>query len=105
MRLTSRLKGPEHHVSAFEAGSEVGLDEMRDAFIARGVEVTNVIDHDWAKSLYFKNPNGIRLEYCYFTRNLNADAARMQERPEISICRLGLTRAGTPTPVESAKVG
>jgi len=29
----------------------------------------------------------------------------MQERAEISIRRLGLTSAGTPTPVESAKTG
>jgi catechol 2,3-dioxygenase-like lactoylglutathione lyase family enzyme len=90
---------------AFEAGSEAGLEEMRNALIARGVEVTDVVDHDWAKSIYFKDPNGVQLEYCYFTRNLNADDARMQERAEISIRRLGLTGAGTPTPVESAKAG
>ena len=75
---------------AFEAGSEAGLDEMRNALIARGVEVTDVVDHDWAKSIYFKDPNGVQLEYCCFTRNLNANDARMQERAEISIRRLGL---------------
>jgi catechol-2,3-dioxygenase len=90
---------------AFEAGSEAGLDEMRNALIARGVEVTDVVDHDWAKSIYFQDPNGVQLEYCYFTRNLNANDARMQERAEISIRRLGLTGVGTPTPVESAKAG
>jgi hypothetical protein len=78
---------------------------MRHALIARGVEVTDVVDHDWAKSIYFKDPNGIQLEYCCFARNLNADDARMQERAEISIRRLGLTGAGTPTPTESAKAG
>ena len=50
---------------AFEAGSEAGLDEMRNALIARGVEVSDVVDHDWAKSIYFKDPNGIQLEYCF----------------------------------------
>jgi catechol 2,3-dioxygenase-like lactoylglutathione lyase family enzyme len=90
---------------AFEAGSEAGLDEMRNALIARGVEVSDVVDHDWAKSIYFKDPNGVQLEYCCFTRNLNADDGRMQERAEISIRRLGLTGAGTPTPVENAKAG
>ena len=90
---------------AFEAGSEAGLDEMRNALIARGVEVSDVVDHDWAKSIYFKDPNGVQLEYCCFTRNLNADDARMQERAEISIRRLGLTGAGSPTPVGSAKAG
>ena len=54
------------------------------------VEVTDVVDHDWAKSIYFKDPNGIQLEFCCYTRNLNADDARMQHRAEISVRRLGL---------------
>src|SRR2546421_9828900 len=65
---------------AFEAGSEPGLDEKRNELIAKGIEVTEVVDHDWAKSIYFKDPNGIQLEYCVFTRNLNANDARLQDR-------------------------
>lgn len=75
---------------AFEAGSEAGLDEKRRELLAEGIEVSEVVDHDWAKSIYFKDPNGIQLEYCCFTRNLNADDARMQDRAEISVRRLGL---------------
>ena len=54
------------------------------------LEVTEVVDHDWAKSIYFKDPNGMQLEYCCFTRNLNANDARMQDRFEMSVRRLGL---------------
>jgi len=75
---------------AFEAGSQAALEEKRNQLIARGVEVTEVVDHDWAKSIYFRDPNGVQLEYCYFTRNLNADDARMQERFEATLRRLGL---------------
>src|SRR5688500_16609812 len=75
---------------AFEAGSEAALDEQRNELIARGVEVTEVVDHDWAKSIYFKDPNGIQLEFCCFVRSLNADDAHMQERAQIPIRRLGL---------------
>jgi Glyoxalase/Bleomycin resistance protein/Dioxygenase superfamily len=75
---------------AFEAGSEAGLDEKRNELLARGVDVTDVVDHEWAKSIYFKDPNGIQLEYCCFTRNLNANDARMQDRFETSVRRLGL---------------
>src|SRR5437879_13088944 len=75
---------------AFEAGSEAALVEKRNELIARGVEVTEVVDHDWAKSIYFKDPNGMQLEYCCFTRNLNANDARMQDRFEMSVRRLGL---------------
>jgi glyoxalase family protein len=90
---------------AFEAGSEAALDEKRNELIARGVEVTEVVDHDWAKSIYFKDPNGLQLEFCCFTRNLNDDDARLQERAEISIRRLGLEGAGAPPPAENVKVG
>src|SRR5918996_832295 len=41
---------------AFEAGSEAGLEERRNELIARGVEGTEVVDHDWGKSIYFKDP-------------------------------------------------
>ncbi len=75
---------------AFEAGSEAALDEKRHELLAKGVQVTEVVDHDWAKSIYFKDPNGIQLEFCCYTRNLNADDARMQPRAEISVRRLGL---------------
>jgi glyoxylase I family protein len=75
---------------AFEAGSEAALIGKRDELRARGVEVTDVVDHDWAKSIYFKDPNGIQLEFCCYTRDLNADDARMQPRAEISVRRLGL---------------
>ena len=75
---------------AFEAGSEAGLLEKRNELIAKGIEVTDVVDHDWAKSIYFRDPNGIQLEFCCFTRNLNDDDARMQKRAEIPLKRLGL---------------
>lgn len=75
---------------AFEAGSEAGLEEKRKELLASGVDVTEVVDHDWAKSIYFKDPNGIQLEYCCFTRNLDDNDARMQDRFQMSVRRLGL---------------
>ena len=75
---------------AFEAGSEAGLDEKRNELLAKGIDVTEVVDHNWAKSIYFKDPNGLQLEFCCFTRNLNANDARMQDRFEMSVRRLGL---------------
>jgi len=87
---------------AFEAGSEAGLGEKRSELLAEGIEVSEVVDHDWAKSIYFKDPNGIQLEFCCFTRNLNANDARMQDRFEMSVKRLGLEdpqALGTAQPV------
>jgi len=51
-------------------------DELR----AKGVETTDIVDHGWAQSIYFKDPNGLSLEYCCVTRNLTEDDATMQER-------------------------
>jgi catechol 2,3-dioxygenase-like lactoylglutathione lyase family enzyme len=43
---------------AFEAGSEAGLEEKRNELLAKGVDVTDVADHGWAKSIYFRDPTG-----------------------------------------------
>jgi catechol 2,3-dioxygenase-like lactoylglutathione lyase family enzyme len=65
---------------AFEAGSVAALAEKRDELRDKGVEVTDIVDHGWAQSIYFKDPNGLSLEYCCMVRNLTEDDARMQER-------------------------
>lgn len=65
---------------AFEAGSEAALADKRDELRAKGVEVTDIVDHEWARSIYFKDPNGLLLEYCCAVRNFTADDATMQER-------------------------
>jgi catechol 2,3-dioxygenase-like lactoylglutathione lyase family enzyme len=75
---------------AFEAGSEAGLEAKRQELAAKGVEVTDIVDHNWAKSIYFKDPNGISLEYCCLVREFVADDANMQDRFEISVKALGL---------------
>jgi catechol 2,3-dioxygenase-like lactoylglutathione lyase family enzyme len=75
---------------AFETGSQPGLEQKRAELLAKGVKVSEIVDHDWAKSIYFKDPNGMQLEYCCYTRELNDDDARMQDRFEASIKGMGL---------------
>ena len=65
---------------AFEAGSAAALAEKRDELRARGVETADIVDHGWAQSIYFKDPNGLSLEYCCMMRNLTEDDATMQGR-------------------------
>ena len=68
---------------AFEAGSEVALEAKRQELLAKGVAVTDIVDHEWAKSIYFTDPNGISLEYCCLTRDVGtADDVTMQVRVE-----------------------
>jgi len=75
---------------AFEAGTEAGLEAKRKELLAKGVAVSDVVDHDWAKSIYFKDPNGVQLEYCCLTRDFVDDDAVMQDRFEASIKAMGL---------------
>ncbi len=75
---------------AFEVGTEPALEEKRKELLAKGVQVSDVVDHDWAKSIYFKDPNGLQLEYCCYTRHFTAADAVMTERFEASIRALGL---------------
>ena len=88
---------------AFEAGSEAALEAKREELLTKGVKVTEVVDHDWAKSIYFTDPNGMQLEYCCFTRELNDDDARMQPRFEMSVERLGLREISPREPVARAR--
>jgi catechol 2,3-dioxygenase-like lactoylglutathione lyase family enzyme len=78
---------------AFETGSDAALASKRDHLRAKGVEVTDITDHGWAKSIYFKDPNGISLEYCCLMRDLTEDDATMQERFTIPRAALELGAA------------
>jgi catechol 2,3-dioxygenase-like lactoylglutathione lyase family enzyme len=73
---------------AFEAGSVAALEAKREELIAKGQTVTDVVDHQWAKSIYFKDPNGISLEFCCLTRDVGTeDDVTMQQRVEFSVER------------------
>ena len=41
---------------AFEAGSVDALNAKRAELIGKGVGVTDIVDHDWAMSIYFQRP-------------------------------------------------
>ena len=73
---------------AFEAGSMAGLSAKREELIGKGVTVTDIVDHEWAQSIYFLDPNGISLEFCYLTRDIGTeDDVTMQQRFEMSVER------------------
>jgi len=91
---------------AFEAGSPAALAEKRDALRARGVKTTDIVDHGWAQSIYFKDPNGLSLEYCCAVRNLTEDDARMQRRFSIPRGALELdNRLGAKVPAAKSASG
>ena len=88
---------------AFEAGSEAALADKRDELRAKGVEVTDIVDHDWSKSIYFKDPNGLSLEYCCQLRSFTKDDARMQERFTVPVATLEFKSAAEMTRVRTLR--
>ena len=69
------------------------LTDKRDELRAKGVEVTDIADHGWAKSIYFKDPNGLSLEYCCVLRDFTEDDAMMQGRFTVRRAALDLGNA------------
>jgi len=72
---------------------------------AKGVEVTDIVDHGWSRSVYFKDPNGLSLEYCCTVRNLTEDDAIMQERYTIPRAALNLGNATSAKVSKAQSVG
>src|SRR5438093_12342114 len=52
---------------AFEAGTEAGLAAKRQELLAKGMEVSEVEDPEWSKSLYVIDPNGNYLQSSYLS--------------------------------------
>jgi len=62
--------GAMHHL-AFSVDSEDELVAFRERVKAKDVKVTPVIDHDFCRSIYFVDPDGMQLEVSYWVRVLN----------------------------------
>lgn len=67
---------------AMETGSVEDVLAVRERLIAAGVEVLGLVDHGYVQSIYFFDPNGLRLEVNARTEppGLLAEAAR-EARP------------------------
>ena len=55
---------------AFWCDDEAELAERRRGLVDKRIEVTEVVDHHWCKSIYFHDPNRVQLEYCCLTQEL-----------------------------------
>ena len=92
---------------AFEAGSAAALAQKRDELCGKGVETTEIVDHGWARSIYFKDPNGISLEYCCIVGELPDGDEMMHGQFTLPLAALELTSTLTKarSTGDSAKMG
>jgi catechol 2,3-dioxygenase-like lactoylglutathione lyase family enzyme len=81
--------GSMNHV-AFDVAPEK-MEEYRDRLQAKGVEVTEIVNHDnspmqvsaeltddvFVRSMYFFDPDGVLLEFAAWTRELGPDEAQL----------------------------
>ncbi len=56
---------------AFKVPDEAALETRMRDLEAKGVAVRGVVDHGWCKSIYFRDPNFLQLEYCCLTAELD----------------------------------
>jgi len=56
------------------------LESKREELLGKGVDVTPVVDHEWCRSIYFNDPNGLLLEFCTTVRAFNEDDKIMKHR-------------------------
>ncbi len=84
MNTPAGLPGFFYHF-AFWADSVEDLEKKRAELARKGVEVTNIADHEWAKSIYFRDPNGMLLEYCATVRELGEEDKVMRDRSATNV--------------------
>ncbi|MGE4337590.1 MAG: VOC family protein [Pigmentiphaga sp.] len=78
---------------ALEAGSREFLNATKERLEQAGVEVLGIVDHKWFDSIYFFDPNGIRLELVYRTAPLRE--MEKKARNAHALLREGLAKRRT----------
>ena len=73
------LPGAFYHF-AFHCDDVPELEAKREYLIGKGIDVTPVGDHEWCRSIYFRDPNGLLLEYCTTVRAFTDDDKIMKHR-------------------------
>ena len=71
-----------YHV-AFKATSLEDLAARRRDLEHAGIEVSDTVDHGYAKSIFFRDPNDLQLEFCYQVRPFAE--ADLYQAPEVSV--------------------
>ena len=71
---------PAFYHFAFDCNSVEDLERKREELVGYGIDVTPVVDHEWCRSIYFNDPNGLLLEYCTTVREFNDDDKIMKHR-------------------------
>ena len=81
----------------------IEIEQKKEELRSKGVEVSEVVDHYWANSIYCKDPNGMQMEYSRLTREFTAEDSVMAERFEAPIGALGLEQPPDVAPTNTSR--
>ncbi len=73
---------PAFYHFAFWMDDVPALEARRAELESKGIDVTPVVDHEWCRSIYFKDPNGLLLEYCATVRQFNEEDKVMRHHDQ-----------------------
>ncbi len=68
------------HVTIGVDSVETLMDLQKRAREA-GIQASDIVDHGFARAIYFEDPNGISLGFAFFTRDLETDPAFYDTEP------------------------
>jgi catechol 2,3-dioxygenase-like lactoylglutathione lyase family enzyme len=72
---------------ALEVATREDLVAAKQKLEAAGIDVLGIVDHKWFDSIYFFDPNGIRLELMYRTASLDQMRAKAAQAHEFLATR------------------
>lgn len=79
-------QGVFHHL-AFNVATEAELEAAKRKLEAHGIGVSKVIDHFFCKSIYFKDPNGIHLEFATSTLPMTVEQPFLEDPEPVPAAR------------------
>ena len=88
--------GTVHHV-AFAIGSDEEQLALRERLLERGLQVTEVRDRTYFRSIYFREPGGVLFEVATVSPGFAFDEAPEPARHGVASSRRGRSSTGPPS--------
>jgi catechol 2,3-dioxygenase-like lactoylglutathione lyase family enzyme len=69
---------------AFKVDSSEALEQKRVALSNGGLEISNTVDHGYARSIFLRDPNDLQVEFTCMTRAFQSDDLHQQAHVEVA---------------------
>jgi catechol 2,3-dioxygenase-like lactoylglutathione lyase family enzyme len=69
---------------AFRVESLDELEEKKRELTARGLNVSEQVDHGYARSIFLRDPNDLQLEFCCLTRKFDLNDLQQQKTVQVA---------------------